>query len=680
MATFAWIPEAALLQRWLSLPVYLAGYKAPVAPQDASAAWIDEEDCGEPHRFFYESGYDADTLLRLGRAMNVALAVALGLIIFTWSRSLFGQWGGMVSLVLYVFSPTALANGSLVTMDMGAATLMTASVWALWRLMQRVTAARLLTSSIVMGCLFLTKLSAVFIVPAGLLMLLVRLAWGPPLEVRLPGVASQVSRRFQQLRVFLLLIAVHVFVAWAIIWAGFDFRFSMAPAGLEAAHDGHQFIHESLDAAEAGWKGELIRNVSDLRLLPQGYVAAAAHTLSFAQGGEFLIGVENESGSPFFFPYCLLIKTPLPVFFVLIMAVWAVVVGDLAGHEPDDLSSTARTSRWQQYARWLYLSSPLWIWLFVFWTAAIRSQFNIGHRHIFPTYPAMFILAGAAGMCLPALRNPRAPRLRGLRAGATVLALVCLSLESLLVWPNYLAYFNQLIGGPSQGYKHLIDSSLDWGQDLPALRDWLAEQSYEGDKRQRVYLSYFGTARPDYYGVHAVPLGNSAPGSQFMRLPDDSQWTGGIYCISATMLQTNGVSSGYGRWNADDEKSYREALDIFQSAEQQKAEGESDEARCLRFGREAWRRYQRETSASGLPLTSQPNDEQLVRYGASFLDLFDRARHGRLMAYLRERGPDANVNYSILVFRLSDEEVEEALFGPPPESGHSDPGEHPAGT
>src|SRR6185312_15706987 len=44
--------------------------------------------------------------------------------------------------------------------------------------------------------------------------------------------------------------------------------------------------------------------------------------------------------------------------------------------------------------------------------------------------------------------------------------------ESLANWPNYLAYFNQLIGSHTNAYRHLVDSSLDWGQDLPALKRW----------------------------------------------------------------------------------------------------------------------------------------------------------------------------------------------------------------
>jgi len=30
------------------------------------------------------------------------------------------------------------------------------------------------------------------------------------------------------------------------------------------------------------------------------------------------------------------------------------------------------------------------------------------------------------------------------------------------IFPHYLAYFNELAGGPDTGYKWLVDSNLDW--------------------------------------------------------------------------------------------------------------------------------------------------------------------------------------------------------------------------
>src|SRR6185369_10959616 len=85
------------------------------------------------------------------------------------------------------------------------------------------------------------------------------------------------------------------------------------------------------------------------------------------------------------------------------------------------------------------------------------------------------------------------PVWRKAAGAATLLLLGWHVFESIAIRPDYLAYFNELAGGPSEGYRHLADSSLDWGQDLPALKQWL-----DGERLQRgdgnVYLSYFGTA------------------------------------------------------------------------------------------------------------------------------------------------------------------------------------------
>ncbi len=64
--------------------------------------------------------------------------------------------------------------------------------------------------------------------------------------------------------------------------------------------------------------------------------------------------------------------------------------------------------------------------------------------------------------------------------------------------PHYLAYFSPLVGGPAKGAKLLVDSNLDWGQDLPSLRKELERLG-----PVRVLLYYFGTAVPEAHGVQA---------------------------------------------------------------------------------------------------------------------------------------------------------------------------------
>ena len=90
---------------------------------------------------------------------------------------------------------------------------------------------------------------------------------------------------------------------------------------------------------------------------------------------------------------------------------------------------------------------------------------------------------------------------------------------TLLIYPHFLSYFNELAGGPKHGHNILADSNIDWGQDLKALAEY-RQAHPEGE----LYLSYFGTASPQYYGINAemlpgftLPLSQKARDKQFVR-------------------------------------------------------------------------------------------------------------------------------------------------------------------
>src|SRR5262249_21373214 len=134
------------------------------------------------------------------------------------------------------------------------------------------------------------------------------------------------------------------------------------------------------------------------------------------------------------------------------------------------------------------LLAPLSIFVLVYGAFAIASQLNIGHRHILPIYPALFIACGAAGYLF---QKDRSATL----ASAVAILLLWQIGESIAISPNYLAYFNEIAGGPSRGYDRLVDSSLDWGQDLPALKCWI-ENHATIVHGKALYLAYFGTADP----------------------------------------------------------------------------------------------------------------------------------------------------------------------------------------
>jgi hypothetical protein len=72
-----------------------------------------------------------------------------------------------------------------------------------------------------------------------------------------------------------------------------------------------------------------------------------------------------------------------------------------------------------------------------------------------------------------------------------------------MIYPHYLTYFSEAVGGTNQGYKYLLDSNLDWGQDLKKLKKYLDDHNIE-----HVYLAYMGKANAEYYQINYTPLYN----------------------------------------------------------------------------------------------------------------------------------------------------------------------------
>ena len=208
----------------------------------------------------------------------------------------------------------------------------------------------------------------------------------------------------------------------------------------------------------------------------------------------FLMGQHARHGWWYFFPVAIVIKST-PVELALI---------GLA------LGLAVRPATWRDPARRLWLLGAG-----ILLAAGMASSINIGHRYMLLIYP-LVILVGADWLGALATRHAR----RAVALGVALLAGQAAS--AVMVAPHYLAYFNGFIGGPMEGYRYLVDSSLDWGQDLPALRRELEARHYH-----QVALGYFGTAQSRTYGLRAVEF---TPGDDAVAAATD--WL----AISATSL------------------------------------------------------------------------------------------------------------------------------------------------
>jgi hypothetical protein len=157
----------------------------------------------------------------------------------------------------------------------------------------------------------------------------------------------------------------------------------------------------------------------------------------------------------------------------------------------------------------------------IYLAAAMHSNLNIGIRHILPVYPFLFILLGVVASRAWRKR----PKITGWIAGVLLLGL---AVETYSAFPNYIPFFNAAVGGSRGGVSLLDDSNIDWGQELPDLADWHAKH-----QDRRLFLSYFGSADPGYYGVHSTPM---TVGNEDSQADDSPPRLPAVYAISAVEI------------------------------------------------------------------------------------------------------------------------------------------------
>ncbi len=363
------------------------------------------------------------------RAAMLVFPLAAVLYVYLIGRYLANELVGCVAAVFFSTDPTLLGHGAWVTTDVAACAGYLAATYHGMRFLTRPRGRSAIVAGVAIGLALACKFSCALVLPA---LGLIWLARGRR--------AIRTARRVVPLGVVALLVASLT------LWASYAFDVGR--------------IDQLSAPAHADVIAQLPRGMRETPLpMPTavvGYLVLAHHN---AMGHfAYLNGAVSQQGWWLYFPEAIVIKSPVALLV-------AVAVASI-------LTVAARN---RSHGR---KSVVLLIPFAVFLLASMSAGINIGIRHVLPAIPFLYLFA------VTWLARGR----------MTVLALTLVALafvETALVHPDYLAYFNALVGGPRNGEKYLLDSNLDWGQDQARLHAWL-----EANARGRtVTARLFGNPR-----------------------------------------------------------------------------------------------------------------------------------------------------------------------------------------
>ena len=437
-------------------------------------------------------------IICLSRIAGVVWSCVGASIVFRWSRELYGRRGGLLSLAIWCFEPNIIAHAQIVTPDIPctvAGLLATYSFWCYLRSPGWYASA---AAGLSIGIALLTKFTLVAILPAFLLLLFIWRYRIPVFSTRLHCVLISTAHG-----------AFAMALAMAVINMGYLFVDSFRPVG------DISFISNTFSGVDSPPVGDNVLRGTWVGKFPSPFPADWLRGIDVQRRDfekmhqskpSYLAGVWQGRGWWYYYLYALAIKSPVGIIFLVCLGVALSVFRHKS-------ASALRNE--------LAFLVPCF---FIIILVSSQTGFNHHMRYVLPALPYLYISAGKTAFFI------HSQRILGL---FVLVALFFSAASSLCVFPHSLSYFNELIGGPRYGHEYLVDSNIDWGQDVYFLDQWLDEHP----AAQPMHFALF-TADPDFQRrkiFHPLPCLPSMP-------PGLSGPRPGYYAISVNVLQ--GMETG----------------------------------------------------------------------------------------------------------------------------------------
>ncbi len=465
----------------------------------------------------YHSGIDPIAIIHLAKLSQILFFIFSGWLIYAWAHGTYNSRAALLAVFLFALCPTVIAHSRFVTTDVPALFgVLLASYFFLKYLREQSVGWRnpnFWLSAVSFGVALLTKFSTFLLIPYFLILAIVW-AWTQNDRYLRPTI------RIVSKTILIMLVGFIVIVGP--IYQLHVFKYPPAQQKTDTASI-LAYYPTPIVTKALTWASDkpVLRTYAQWGL-------GMAMVFQRAEGGNrtYFFGELSNKSFKSYFPIVYVLKEPIPFLALLLCGIWLGCKSWRATHLP-----------FKNKIREYFPGFAMLLWILIYMAASIKSNLNIGIRHLMPIYGFVFILV--AGQIERTIQkqgtvnseHKTLNKKHTLWSLFIVLLLFWYLAEFISVYPYYLTSFNEFAGGPSGGHKYVVDSNLDWGQDLWRLGDFIDKNNI-----QKIYLDYFGWAEQSFYlgdSFRWMHAGEFTSAEQFLA----ENPSGGWLAVSASYYQ-----------------------------------------------------------------------------------------------------------------------------------------------
>jgi hypothetical protein len=399
-----------------------------------------------------------------GRYISLIASLLLGLLIYAWSKELYGSRTGIYTLLIYLLSPDFLAHGIFVSTDIYASLWTTSSFYFLWKFRDsnQLKYFFLASLSVALGQISKFSLLHLLILIPFILLITHSLAlknWGKSLKL---------------IYLILIFIAINWFVISAAHFFYHEFMMLDHYRFKSNVFIGLQTFFGKLTPFIPVPFPESYINSMDLVMYADNLGGGVSGSLNAAP---YILGETSQYG--FWYYYFVTLFYKLPVTTLLIWNAGFLIF--LAGFNAKR-----------------FLKDDIFFFVPAFYFLIYLSFFyttQIGIRHLLIIYPLLYVLSGRAIQTI----------IEKKKQIVLTFLLICQAISVFSYFPHFLPYTNEFITNKKLAYKKIADSSLCYGEGKFYLNRYLKKNKDVLHAPANPQAGKFVVEINELYGLHQYP-------------------------------------------------------------------------------------------------------------------------------------------------------------------------------